>query len=157
MANHTVGILIRFPDGQKRRTVAAAYAGKARLKSVVGLVDEGSGLAREGFIGSAGTTERSSSGSEWAPRSTKLSSPKRGKKPSSRASQFSLSLHSRLVRKRHGLNVAKTALQLVLRLTLNVAAYAPVEVTTPPSLSAEDVFVSRCSIVYPLPADTVPV
>ena len=56
----------------------------------------------------------------------------------------------------HGLNVAKTALQLVLGLTLNVAAYAPAELTTPPSLSAGDVFVSCCSIVYPLPEVAVP-
>jgi hypothetical protein len=56
-----------------------------------------------------------------------------------------------------GLNVAKTAVQLVLGLTLNVAAYAPVEVTATASLPARDVFVSCCSIVYPLPAVTVPV
>src|ERR1700694_2761626 len=56
-----------------------------------------------------------------------------------------------------GLNVAKTAVQLVLGLTLNVAAYAPVEVTATASLPARDVFVSCCNIVYPLPAVTVPV
>jgi hypothetical protein len=39
MANHSVSILIRFKDGERRRTVAAAYAGKARLKPGVGLVD----------------------------------------------------------------------------------------------------------------------
>jgi hypothetical protein len=39
MANHTVSILIRFRDGNRRRTVAVAYAGKARLKPGVGLVD----------------------------------------------------------------------------------------------------------------------
>ena len=39
MVNHTVSILIRFKDGERRRTVAAAYAGKARLKPGVGLFD----------------------------------------------------------------------------------------------------------------------
>ena len=39
MANHSVSILIRFKDGERRRTVAGAYAGKARLKPGVGLVD----------------------------------------------------------------------------------------------------------------------
>jgi hypothetical protein len=39
MANHTVSILIRFTDAQKRRTVAAVYAGNARLKPGMGLVD----------------------------------------------------------------------------------------------------------------------
>ena len=39
MANHTVSISIRFQDGERRRTVAAANAGKARLKPGVGLVD----------------------------------------------------------------------------------------------------------------------
>ena len=39
MANTTVSILIRFKDGGRRRTVAASYAGKARLKPGVGFVD----------------------------------------------------------------------------------------------------------------------
>jgi len=39
VANTTVSILIRFKDGGRRRTVAASYAGKARLKPGVGFVD----------------------------------------------------------------------------------------------------------------------
>lgn len=39
MANSTVSILIRFGKGKERRTVAAAYAGKARLKPGIGIVD----------------------------------------------------------------------------------------------------------------------
>jgi hypothetical protein len=74
-----------------------------------------------------------------------------GNPPRSRAQPFSY-----LVRMSHGLNVAKTAVQLVPGLTLNVAAYAPVEVTATPSLSAGDVFLSCCSIEYPLPEVTVP-
>lgn len=36
MANTTVSILIRFGKGKNRKTVAAAYAGKARLKPGIG-------------------------------------------------------------------------------------------------------------------------
>lgn len=39
MANTTVSILIRFKESNKRRTVAAAYAGKARLKPGIGIVN----------------------------------------------------------------------------------------------------------------------
>ena len=36
MVNSTVSIFIRFKSGGKRRTAAAAYAGKARLKPGIG-------------------------------------------------------------------------------------------------------------------------
>jgi hypothetical protein len=40
MANSTVSILIRFKDGKVRRTLPAAYEGRARLKPGIG-VDDG--------------------------------------------------------------------------------------------------------------------